>query len=165
MNRINAFFNEKFGNIRGVRIEGNPYLFGIDVAKALGYSNTRDALIRHVDRDNKKIISNPNRRDGNGAQNFTVINEFGIYELIFKSKLDSAKEFQKWVFSEVLPSIRKFGMYDSKVWKSFRVVSKKIRRLEARTLNDLCKYIARQSRNSLTKTSKNEVFYCIDRNG
>lgn len=108
MNEIRVFNNPEFGNIRTVMIDGEPWLVGKDVAVALGYSNPRDALIKHVDDDDKRVsrITTPS-----GEQQMKVINESGVYSLIFSSKLPKAKQFKRWVTSEVLPSIRKRGGY------------------------------------------------------
>lgn len=111
-NEIEIFNNPKFGEIRGMTINGEPYVVGRDVANALGYSNPRDALSKHVDAEDKNSVA---FRDGNrGNPNTTVINESGIYSLIMSSKLPSAREFKHWVTSDVLPSIRKHGAYITK---------------------------------------------------
>lgn len=110
-NKIQLFKNEEFGEIRTIEIDGEPWFVGKDVATSLGYSNTRDALDRHVDIDDKNTVVNP---DGNrGNPNMTIINESGLYSLVLSSKLPSAKKFKRWVTSEVLPTIRKHGMYAS----------------------------------------------------
>lgn len=94
--------------IRTTMIDGVPYFVGKDVASALGYSNTNDALIRHVDEEDK--LTSRITMAGQG-RDVVVINESGVYSLIFASHLPTAKEFKHWVTSEVLPSIRKSGMY------------------------------------------------------
>lgn len=109
MNELKIFNSVEFGEIRTVTIDGEPWFAGIDVATALGYSNTRAALSRHVDSDDKNTVAIPDGNKGNPNQ--TVINESGLYALIFGSKLESAKRFKHWVTSEVLPSIRKTGSY------------------------------------------------------
>ena len=109
MNELMIFENPEFGRVRSVEIDGEPWLVGKDVAQALGYSNTRDALDRHVDLEDKNTVVNP---DGNrGNPNMTVINESGLYSLVLSSKLPGAKQFRRWVTSEVLPTIRKKGGY------------------------------------------------------
>lgn len=108
MNEIKIFNNPDFGEIRTVVIDGEPWFVGKDVAAALGYEKERNALQKHVDADDalkRGVLTN------GGMQEMTVINESGLYSLIFGSKLDSAKKFKKWVTSEVLPSIRKTGSY------------------------------------------------------
>ena len=108
MNELKIFQNEEFA-VRAVTIDGQPYFIGKDVAAVLGYSNTRDALDRHVDSEDKNTVVNP---DGNrGNPNMTIINESGLYSLVLSSKLPSAKRFKRWVTSEVLPAIRQTGGY------------------------------------------------------
>lgn len=107
MNDLTVFENPEFGAIRTVELDGEPWLVGKDVATALGYSNTRDALDRHVDPEDKNTVVNP---DGNrGNPNMTIINESGLYSLVLSSKLPTARKFRRWVTSEVLPSIRRSG--------------------------------------------------------
>lgn len=108
-NEIKIFENEQFGSVRTILIDGQPWFVGKDVAEALGYTNTRKALLDHVDVEDKNTVT---IRDGNkGNPNQTIINESGVYCLIIKSKLETARQFKRWVTSEVLPSIRKYGMY------------------------------------------------------
>ena len=108
MSNLQIFNNPEFGDIRTVTIDGEPWFVGKDVAVALGYSNHRDALYKHVDSEDKgeSRIATPS-----GEQTMTIINESGLYALIFGSKLESAKRFKRWVTSEVLPAIRKTGNY------------------------------------------------------
>lgn len=109
MNELQIFKNEEFGEIRTVQLNNETYFVGKDVAEALGYSNTRDALATHVmEEDRNTVVISDGKR---GNPNQTVINESGLYALIFGSKLESAKRFKHWVTSEVLPSIRKHGVY------------------------------------------------------
>lgn len=101
----------KFENsqVRTVLVNSTPYFIGKDIAETLGYSNTRDAISKHVDEEDKDTVV---IRDGNkGNPNLTVINESGVYSLIFGSKLPSAKAFKRWVTNEVLPNIRKTGAH------------------------------------------------------
>ncbi len=108
MNNIQIFNNPEFGDIRTVVIDNEPWFVGKDVADILGYQNGSRDINRHVDEEDKrltKMVSQGQNRD------ITVINESGLYSLIFGSKLESAKKFKKWVTSEVLPSIRKTGTY------------------------------------------------------
>ena len=108
MNDIKVFDNPDFGNIRTVLISGEPWFVGKDVAKALGYNRTRDAVKQHVSEEDRAV----NEMDTiSGKQSLVIINESGLYALIFGSKLDSAKKFKRWVTNEVLPSIRKTGGY------------------------------------------------------
>ena len=110
MNNIAIFQNPDFGQIRTLQINNEPWFVGKDVAEALGYSNSRKALADHVDNDDKNTVT---IRDGiPGNPNLVVINESGLYALIFGSKLESAKKFKRWVTSEVLPTLRKTGHYE-----------------------------------------------------
>lgn len=126
--KVIVFRNEEFGQVRTVMIDNKPWFGGKDVAEALGYKNTKDAILTHVEEEDRRIIQRseiatlenhiskdvlpvnfvsaeiPNR-------GLTVINESGLYALIFGSKLETAKRFKHWVTSEVLPSIRKNGIY------------------------------------------------------
>lgn len=112
MNEMQVFTNPEFGKIRTLEIKGEPWLVGKDVATALGYSNTKKALIDHVDTEDKQQGDGVTIRDPMGRiQHPTIINESGLYSLILSSKLPSAKKFKRWVTSEVLPAIRKTGAY------------------------------------------------------
>lgn len=112
MNEIQIFNNKEFGNIRTVNIDGEPWFVGKDVSNALGYSNNRKAISDHVGEEDKR--DGVTIRDSIGReQNPILINESGMYSLIFGSKLESAKRFKHWVTSEVLPEIRKTGSYQS----------------------------------------------------
>lgn len=108
MNKLQIFNSEEFGEIRTVTIDNEPWFVGIDVAKSLGYANPKNAVPKHVSEEDKlgtQIEYAGQRRE------VTVINESGLYALIFGSKLESAKRFKRWVTSEVLPTIRKTGSY------------------------------------------------------
>lgn len=109
MNEITSYVFDG-SNVRTLVIDGQPYFVGKDVAEILGYANTRDALSKHVDSEDKNTVA---IHDGikRGNPNQTVINESGLYSLILSSKLPSAKKFKRWVTSEVLPAIRKHGAY------------------------------------------------------
>ena len=109
MNELKIFENAEFGSIRTVEINNEPWFVGKDVAEVLGYSKPRNAIASHVDEEDKKDA--PIQGDLGGKQTMTVINESGLYSLILSSKLPSAKRFKHWVTSEVLPTIRKHGMY------------------------------------------------------
>ena len=108
MGNLTTFTNDVFGNIRGLEINGEPWLVGRDVAKVLGYKNISDALKKHVDEEDKGVAKCDTL---GGAQEMTVINESGFYSLVLRSKLPEAKKFKRWVTSEVLPQIRKTGGY------------------------------------------------------
>lgn len=101
-------FNYEDKKVRIVEKNGEVYFVGKDIANILGYSNSRKALKDHVDEEDKmvsRIVTSGQNR------NMIIINESGLYSLIFSSKLDKAKEFKRWVTKEVLPDIRKYGMY------------------------------------------------------
>lgn len=107
--KIQLFTNEELDmKVRVVEINGEGWLVGKDVAEVLGYKNTRDALSKHVDDEDKNTVA---IHDGIGNPNKVIINESGLYSLVLRSKLPEAKKFKRWVTSEVLPSIRKHGMY------------------------------------------------------
>lgn len=109
MNELKIFENESFGEIRTIKDEnGEPWFVGKDVADILQYSNTSKAIRDHVDKEDKlteRIVTSGQGRD------VVMINESGLYSLIFSSKMEKAKEFKRWVTSEVLPAIRKDGGY------------------------------------------------------
>lgn len=111
MNDLRIFDNEEFGEIRTMIIDGEFYFVGRDVCNALEYKDVSDALRRHVEEDDKltRCFTVSGQR-----RNMIIINESGLYSLIFSSKLESAKRFKHWVTSEVLPSIRKTGEYGAK---------------------------------------------------
>ena len=105
---IRIFTNEVFGEIRTCQVNNQIMFVGKDVATALGYSNTRDALSKHVDAEDKGTVA---IRDTAYETRVTLINESGLYSLILSSKLPQAKAFKRWVTAEVLPQIRKTGGY------------------------------------------------------
>ena len=133
MKGLQVFNSEEFGEIRTVTINDEPYFVGKDIAEALGYSNTRDALVKHIDEDDKANVA---IHDGSQNRNMVCINESGVYALIFGSKLLSAKKFKHWVTSEVLPTLRKNGHYDmqnlSKEMKAILMHDEKIVKIETR---------------------------------
>lgn len=107
-NQVQVFNNSQFGDVRVIMQGEQPWFVGKDVASVLGYSNSRDALNKHVDEEDKGVA---NCDTLGGKQRVIIINESGLYSLIMSNKLPSAKQFKHWVTSEVLPSIRKEGMY------------------------------------------------------
>lgn len=108
MNEIKIFENPTFGKVRTTELNGEPYFVGKDVAEILGYKETAKAIRTKVDHDDKgvSVLDTPG-----GKQEIIVINESGVYSLVFGSKLPKAKEFKHWVTSEILPSIRRHGAY------------------------------------------------------
>lgn len=109
MNELKIFENAEFGQVRTVTIDNEPWFVGKDVAEALGYAKARNAIASHVSDEDKKDA--PIQGTPGGMQTMTMINESGLYALIFGSKLEAAKRFKHWVTSEVLPAIRKHGAY------------------------------------------------------
>ena len=111
MNALRTFNHEMFGQVRTMTNDrGETFFVGKDVAEALGYKNTRKALLDHVDKDDRE--DGVTIRDAIGrSQSIVVINESGLYSLILSSKLEQAKAFKRWVTSEVLPLIRQTGTY------------------------------------------------------
>lgn len=101
-------FNFEELSVRTLEVDGEPYFIGKDVADILGYANGRDALSKHVDAEDK--LTSQIATAGQN-RNVTIINESGLYSLIFSSKLENAKQFKRWVTSEVLPTLRKTGAY------------------------------------------------------
>lgn len=156
MNNLMIFKNEEFGEIRSLEINNEPYFVGKEIAKVLGYKNTKDALINHVDEDDKRILQRSeiatienhipkevfpvNFTNGEiPNRGLTIINESGVYSLVFGSKLPNAKRFKRWVTSEVLPSIRKTGGYiageenmteDELILKAMNVLNTKVENLK-----------------------------------
>lgn len=108
MNELQIFENSEFGSVRTILIDNEPFFVGKDVANILGYADTYGALKKHVDDEDKQNCQNDSFETPRGM---TVINESGLYSLVISSKLPSARKFKRWVTSEVLPSIRKHGMY------------------------------------------------------
>lgn len=108
MSELQIFKNAEFGSVRTLTINDEPYFVGKDVAEILGYTNPSKALADHVDEDDKlnnESLSSLGQRGG------WIINESGLYSLILSSKLPNAKKFKRWVTSEVLPAIRRHGIY------------------------------------------------------
>ena len=110
MSGLQIFKSEEFGEVRTIIIDDEPWFVGKDVAIALGYANPQKAIRDHVNEDDRGVneMGTPS-----GRQNLVIINESGLYALIFGSKLESAQRFKRWVTSEILPSIRKHGGYIS----------------------------------------------------
>lgn len=129
MNELKIFENTEFGSIRTLEINNEPYFVGKDVAEVLGYSNPQKALRDHIDEEDKTLNE---MFTVNGTMGI-LINESGLYSLILSSKLPKAKEFKRWVTSEVLPAIRRTGEYKSKKSQSNPVLAQK--RAEAMMLN------------------------------
>ena len=155
--KVQVFEHEKFGSIRTLTRDGEPWFVGKDIAKGLNYSNTRDAISKHVDKEDKTSVAICDT-GSNYKSKTVIINESGMYSLILSSKKPEAKDFKHWVTSDVLPTIRKHGFYASDaVLESFlndpdmaigafsklKAEKEKIIRLEAenRQLADKCRYL------------------------
>lgn len=110
MNDLQIFSSPEFGQVRTVEIDGAPWLVGADVATALGYKNPRKALADHIDPEDKGVTK---RDTPGGEQEMLIINESGLYSLILSSKMPKAKAFKHWVTGEVLPALRKNGVYET----------------------------------------------------
>lgn len=108
MNNLQVFKNDQFGEIRTVEIGGEPWFVGKDVAEQLGYKDTVNALKSHVDGDDKAWWQITTQF---GTKDTTIINESGLYSLVLSSKLPTAKQFKRWITSDVIPTIRKHGAY------------------------------------------------------
>lgn len=142
MKDIQIFNNEQFGQVRVITKDGEPWFVGKDVAEILGYKDTDYAIRAHVDEEDKLIRG----FTGSGQnRNMICINESGLYSLILSSKLPGAKQFKKWVTSDVLPSIRKHGMYatdelinnpDLLIAAATKIKEERQARLEAEKLRD-----------------------------
>lgn len=107
-NDIKIFENEEFGQVRTILKNGDPWFVGKDIATVLGYAKPADTIRKRVDEEDRGISK---METPSGIQEMTIINESGLYSLIFGSKLDSARKFKRWVTSEVLPTLRKTGTY------------------------------------------------------
>ena len=116
MTDLQIFKNPEFGEIRTIEKDGEPWFVGKDVAEILGYANASKAVSTHVDDEDKTFImlDIADSQNGNvlaGQSKTTIINESGLYSLVLSSKLPGAKQFKRWITSEVIPSIRKHGGY------------------------------------------------------
>lgn len=140
MSDIKIFDNPEFGEIRTIDRDGEPWMVGVDVAKALGYATPRNAIASHVDEEDK--TSALIRGTGSNYKSMAIlINESGLYSLVLFSKLPTANKFKRWVTSEVLPSIRKTGGYiagqdqltpEELMAKALQVANKTLAEREAR---------------------------------
>lgn len=108
MNELQIFENPEFGAVRTVELNGEPWLVGKDVAQALGYERPTDAARKRVDPEDRGVAK---METPSGMQEMTIINESGLYSLVLSSKLPTARKFRHWVTSEVLPSMRRHGLY------------------------------------------------------
>ncbi len=112
MNKIQEFINDKFGTVRTIEIEDVVYFYGIDIAKALGYSNASKAVLTHCKKILKKTLETSNSHNGKTVKGkVSLITKSDIYRLIVRSDLKSTDEFETWVFDEILPTIERTGAY------------------------------------------------------
>ena len=112
MKELQVFENPEFGKVRAVEVEEEPWFVGKDVARALGYSDTKSAVSDHVYQEDRQIIQRgQNATFEIPTRGLTIINESGLYSLVLSSKIPGAKKFKRWVTSEILPSIRRNGGY------------------------------------------------------
>lgn len=111
MNNIKIFNSPDFGQVRTIKQNGEPWFVGKDVADILGYSNSSKAIPQHVDEEDRQKQNLPTAQNGKLVAASWLINESGLYSLILSSKMPKAKEFKRWVTSEVIPAIRKTGGY------------------------------------------------------
>ena len=155
------FSNEHLSQVTMIKDSENVVWFkGFDIATILGYSNTRDALKKHVDEDEKKKMNelngNQNATLGNLHPHSVFINESGLYSLILRSKLDGAKKFQKWVTKEVLPSIRKSGSYSVKK----EINSEKLREIQLKEIQILDNITDAKLKQAFLDRLMNEIKVC-----
>lgn len=134
MDHLEIFKSDEFGEVRTLTVDGEIWFVGKDIAESLGYQKARNALSSHVSEEDRKDA--PIQGTLGGKQTMTIINESGLYALIFGSKLESAKRFKHWVTSEVLPSLRKTGSYEmenySTEMQAILMHDKKLVRIENR---------------------------------
>jgi prophage antirepressor-like protein len=143
MNKIQEFFSEQFGTVRTVNLDGMIYFYGIDIAKALGYSNASKAVTTHCKRIVTKVLETSNSQNGKTVKGkVSLISKSDIYRLIVKSKLESSDQFESWIFDEILPRIESTGAYieegreEEMVQKYFPSFSKEV---QTEMVNDLIK--------------------------
>lgn len=151
MTDIQIFTNPEFGEIRTLEINEEPWFVGKDVATALGYRDSADALKRHVDAEDKLTRC---FTDSGQKREMYTINESGLYSLILSSKLPSAQRFKRWVTSEVLPSIRKNGGYmqNRRLTEAIEAVNRAKKNLNlARKLHDMSSDAREKSKNALAE--------------
>ena len=162
-NKIDKFISETFGKVRGVYLDGQAWLYATDVCKCLEIKNARDAISKLEDNERMTLTSSKCQKQaaltvGNadshsgkrgGARMYNLINEMGLYRLVFTSRKPQAREFQNWVFHEVLPSIRKYGEYRIE-WEEAREGGKVIRKTLGETVKKFCEYL--QARDELDRS-------------
>lgn len=117
MSNIEIFKNPKFGSVRSLEINSEPWFVGKDIAEALGYSNASKAVMVHVDDDDKEsqVLASDSQNGNVVKSKTTLINESGLYSLVLSSKLPEAKEFKHWITHDVIPAIRRTGGYSLQI--------------------------------------------------
>ena len=117
MSNIEIFSNPKFGSVRSLEINDEPWFVGKDIAEALGYSNASKAVMVHVDDDDKEsqVLTSESQNGNVVKSKTTLINESGLYSLVLSSKLPEAKEFKRWITHDVIPAIRRTGGYSLQI--------------------------------------------------
>ena len=173
--RIQKFFNEHFGSIRSFVDENETIWFvGIDIANALGYKVPKQAIVDHIKKKHKMILSinslskfievsdslTSKNSDKGGARRLVFIDESAVYKLIAKSNLPKAEEFQDWVFEEVLPSIRKHGIYIDKDHDKIRSFGINVRLVESRAIKHLLIYAREKYDIELNRNEKYGKLSC-----
>lgn len=158
MTDIKLFENPEFGQVRVLLEDGEPLFVGVDVASILGYKEPHKAIVRHIEEVDRM------KRPVSDNQGFTrdmwVVNESGLYSLIFSSELLTARSFKRWVTSEVLPSIRKTGSYSVKPMTAIEMLA-----VQAQAMVELeRKQIEQELRLSATETKVNEIVYIQEKN-
>ena len=123
MNEVQVFNNQEFGSVRTLTLNDEPWFVGKDVASILGYKKPENAIANHVD-DDDKTTTLIQGTGSNYKSKTMIINESGLYALIFGSKLESAQKFKRWVTSEVLPALRKTGQYQVKELSGSELMAK-----------------------------------------
>lgn len=154
MENLEIFKNEEFGEVRVVTIDGEPWFVGKDIAKILGYSNTRDAILKHVDYEDKNIRK---INTSGGAQDLTIINESGFYSLVLSSKQPKAKELKRWIIKEVLSHKDKFKYSINNVDFMINTYFANISDKQKELIKGLLVNIENQSRKIVFLTNENSL--------
>ena len=163
MNELQVFSHKDLGGVRVLELDGQPWFVGKDVAGILGYSNSRDAIKNHVDEEDKGVVKHDTL---GGKQELVIINESGLYALILHSKLPKAKQFKRWVTSEVLPSIRKSGSYGNEteriVKMTTQIIAEQLPSIISATVEATLKASGGNNQNNDTKHKKYRNYSKID---
>ena len=142
-NKIMKFVSETLGNVRGMYIDGQPWLFAKDVCKILELGNVSQAVMRLDDDEKQLWESTPSKiynNDSRRGRKYLLVNEFGLYALVLTSRTPKAHEFKRWVTHEVLPSIRRYGEYRL-AWNEARTGGKVTRLTFTDAIKKFCEYL------------------------